>query len=174
MEATSNETLWWFLGTDTEGEWHERKIWSPTQDAALSWWIERTGRAPDIAWSARDTLLRIEGGREKLAQWPTLPGVAPPNWFLGWLGHPRGEMTLVAVPAADEEHALLVLASEQPECSIRILGDLSALDRLTTQLSNLIETPSKADVNLFPRRKPHISPELSAWINQQFDMEPSA
>lgn len=168
-----DETVWWFLGTDTDGMWHERSLRAPTKEVALSWWKERAGKAPDVAWSAREALLRFTEGRRQLALWPHLPDGPPPNWFLAWLGNAKEEMTLVAVPAADEEHAVLILASEQPDCNIRILGDLSALDAVQTRLSHLLENPASADEDLFPRPSVRISPELSEWINQQFDMEPS-
>ena len=166
-----HETIWWFLGTDTDQVWHERRIRAPNRDEAMAWWMERTGREPDVAWSARETLLRIDEGKQKLSEWPSLPGEAPPKWFLGWLGNSKDQMTLVAVPAADEEHAFIVLVSEQPDCSVRILGDASVLDQVRTDLAHALENPSAVDIDLFPKKPLKMAPEVAAWLDQQFDME---
>jgi hypothetical protein len=172
-QQSPSETIWWFLGTDTDQAWHERRIRAPDRETAVSWWTERTGRAPDVAWSARETLLRIDEGKQKLAEWPSLPGESPANWFLGWLGNAQGQMTLVAVPAADEERAFIVLASEQPDCSIRILGDVSALDQVREDLAHALEIPSAVDIDLFPKKSHTMPADLVAWLDQQFDMEPN-
>lgn len=169
-QLLAHETIWWFLGADTDQVWHERRIRAPDRATALVWWMERTGREPDVAWSARDTLLYIDEGKQKLSQWPSIPGEPAANWFLGWLGNQQNQMTLVAVPAADEEHAFIVLASEQPDCSIRILGDISALDQVREDLARALENPSAVDVDLFPKTHT-MSPDLVVWLNKQFDQE---
>lgn len=168
-QAAAN--VWWVLGMDTGGVWHERRILAPSEEHVLSWWKERAGREPDVCWRAQDALRRIEQGLGQLQQWPQLDG-APARWFLGWMGSAdAGKMALVAVPAKDAEHALLVLANDRPDCIVRILGQADTLVDVSASLVSAINgTPSAIDEDLMPRPPRVMSKDLSLWLAEQFEV----
>lgn len=166
-------SLWWVLGMDTSGAWHERRIIARDMDQVNAWWQERTGRLPDIAWEAQEALDKIEQGLDYLNQWPSLEDNPKTHWFLGWMGDSELEKAaLVAVPASDADHAALVLHKEKPGCVVRILGDAQVLSSVASDLkAALCGHAGAIDEDLLPKPPQHLSEDFSLWLAKQFDLE---
>lgn len=157
---------------DTGGVWHERRILACSEEQVLSWWRDRAGREPDVCWRAQEALHRIEEGLARLQRWPQLDG-APARWFLGWMGSAdAGKMALVAVPAKDPDHALLILANDRPDCIVRILGQADTLVSVSASLVDAINGNRAAiDEDLLPRPPRVMSKDLSLWLAEQFEAD---
>lgn len=173
-QQSASTLVWWVLGMDTGGVWHERRMLADSEAQIVAWWKDRAGREPDICWKAEDALAHIQDGLSRLHLWPTLPG-SQVDWFLGWMGsREAGKMGLVAVPAVDATHAMWILSNERPDCIVRILGQAGTLSVVSASLVYAIaRAPGAIDEDLRPRAVQAMPQDISLWLAAQFEVEAS-
>lgn len=139
--ATSLFPLYWLLGADSDGVWHQRIIQAPNKARAQAWWLQTIDQTPAVAVSQ----VEVEAALQALQAAATELGQA--TVFGAWVGS-SDDIALLPIPAKDRQSALDALQRERPDLELFALVDVTPLLQTAAHMRAIVAGEYRPDERL--------------------------